>query len=95
MTERAVYLRGCAGKRGDTRRLLPQATVPRRKSDRASNRAKAMELKSTGGPREYLGSKIYSLAAGWIGGWRAGEALRVTQSFPPGATKNTISPLAG
>lgn len=27
-----------------------------------------MELKSTGGPREYLGSKIYSLAAGWIGG---------------------------
>lgn len=38
------------------------------RSDKASHKAKAVELKSTGGPREGLGSKTQSLAASWIGG---------------------------
>lgn len=60
------------------------------RSAKASNKAKAMELKSTGGLRECLGSKTQSLDRRAKGR----EERGVIQSFPPEVTKNMVRTLA-
>ena len=62
--------RGCVGRRGLVSGAQEAVAIAVGGSDKAFHRAEAPESKG----REFSGSKIWSLAAGWIGGWRAGRS---------------------